>query len=69
MIDGNLGNYVIMRWWFNHQAELPSWAETCKLALLVQLSFAAAERVFSFISLEDYVSVAVHLLLSFVKII
>ena len=28
-----------------HQAELPSWAEACKLVLLVQPSSAAAERV------------------------
>ena len=73
------------RWWFNQQAELPSWAEACKLVLLVQplsaIICSSGEGLF-FVrklishqqrcSLEDcfFVSnVAVQLLLIFVKII
>ena len=64
---------VFIIWWLNYPAELPSWAEACKLVLLVQLSSAAAERVFCFFfvrnsfsqqhrcSLEDYVSLSVLL--------
>ena len=62
---------VFIIWWLNFPAELPSWAEACKLVLLVQLSSAAVERVFFFVrnsfsqqhrcSLEDYVSLSVLL--------
>ena len=36
-----------IKWWKDNQNESPAWAEACKLVLLVQLSPAPAERVFS----------------------
>ena len=60
-----------IKWCKDHQNELPAWAEACKLVLLVQPSFAAAERVFSLLensfssnqtsALEDYISLSVML--------
>lgn len=59
------------RWWRNNAAEIPSWASAVKKIALVQPSFAAAERVFSFLvtmfgdqqhdSLEDYIEAALML--------
>ena len=58
-----------IKWWKDHQNELPAWAEACKLVLLVQPSSAAAERVFSLLensfsssqtsALEDYISLSI----------
>lgn len=58
-------------WWKNHESELPCWSEACKIALLIQPSSAAAERVFSILSnsftdrqtrsLEDYTETSVML--------
>ena len=58
-------------WWKTHERELPKWSNACKLALLVQPSSAAAERVFSILSncfrdqqmrsLEDYIETSVIL--------
>ena len=39
-------------WWKDHETELPKWATACKQVLLIQLSFAATERVFSIHSNE-----------------
>ena len=60
-----------MGWWKSHQSELPKWSNACKMALLVQPSSAAAERVFSLLSnsfkvqqyhsLEDYIEVSIML--------
>ena len=62
---------TVTSWWKNHEQEIPSGGAACKLMLLVQLSSAAAERVFSILensfskqqtqSLEDYVSLSVML--------
>ena len=58
-------------WWKNHESELPCLSEACKIALLIQPSSAAAERVFSILSnsftdrqtrsLEDYTETSVML--------
>lgn len=60
-----------MMWWKSHEAELPKWANACKLVVLVQPSSAAAERVFSILSssftaqqessLEDYIELSIML--------
>ena len=59
-----------LKWWQTHEEKLPTWAEVCKLILLLQPSSAAAERVFSILStfsalqessLEDYIQVSVML--------
>jgi len=62
----------VAEWWKNHETEIPDWAQACKLILLVQLSSASAEQVFSILqnsftrqqhsSLEDYISVSCMLL-------
>lgn len=36
-----------LKWWQDHQDQLPHWARAAKLLVLVQPSSAAAERVFS----------------------
>ena len=58
-------------WWKSHEDDLPHWAQSFKLVLLVQPSSAAAERVFSLLansfserqesSLEDYIQCSVML--------
>ena len=58
-------------WWKRNEKVLPNWSSTCKSVLLVQLSSAAAERVFSILSnsftdrqkhsLKDYIETSVTL--------
>ena len=70
-VEDVLCDVDVIKWWKNHQNELPAWAEACKLVLLVQPSSAAAERVFSLLessfsskqntSLQDYISLSVML--------
>ena len=60
-----------MMWWKSRETELPKWANACKLVVLVQLSSAAAEHVFSILSssftaqqessLEDYIELSIML--------
>ncbi len=55
----------VLKWWSNHEEELPQWSQVCKNVLLLQPSSAAAERVFSILessfnkkqthSLQDYI--------------
>ena len=62
--------HYITRWWFHHQAELPLWAEACKLVIVVQPS-SAAEKCFFFLEhsfshqqrcfLEDNMSLSIML--------
>ena len=40
---------LLVEWWKAHEPDIPTWADAYKLILLVQLSSAAAERVFSLI--------------------
>ena len=37
----------VCEWWKRHDGEIPSWAKTYKLILLIQPSSAAVERAFS----------------------
>ena len=39
-----------LSWWKQHASELPNWASAAKQVALVQLSSAAAERVFSLLN-------------------
>lgn len=58
-------------WWKTHENELPNWSTACRMALLVQPSSAASERVFSILSncfgdyqthsLEDYIETSIML--------
>ena len=69
--EGMSSRANIVDWWKSHEDDLPHWAQSCKLVLLVQLSSAAAERVFSILSnsfserqessLEDYIELSVML--------
>jgi len=36
-----------LQWWYNHESDLPEWSTAFKVALLIQPSSAAAERVYS----------------------
>ena len=63
-------------WWKRHAIELPKWANAFKMVLLVQLSSAAAERVFSILqrftvqqqsSLEDCIELSVMLQFNFAR--
>ena len=35
-----------LEWWKNHAVQLPFWSTGCQAILLLQPSFAAAERIF-----------------------
>ena len=73
--SGNKARYSVVSpdidWWKNHRNEIPTWAKSFKLILLVQPSSAAAERVFPLLqnsfthqqrsSLEAYISLSVML--------
>jgi len=58
-----------LQWWPSHESELPKWSTAFKVALLIQPSTAAAERVFSLLSnsfterqtrsMEDYIETSV----------
>ena len=58
-------------WWQNHSNELPHWSAAVQDVVLVQPSFAAAERVFSFLlgsfdpqqdnALNDYIQASLML--------
>ena len=39
-----------VEWWKTHEDDLPNWARSCKMVLLVQPSSAAAERAFSLLA-------------------
>ena len=62
-------NEALLKWWHNHASALPKWSATFKVALLIQSSSAAAERVFSLLSntlterqtrsMEDYIETSV----------
>ena len=43
---------MLKSWWKRNEEVLPNWSSTCKGVLLVQSSSAAAERVFSILSLS-----------------
>ena len=58
-----------LQWWHNQENYLPKWSTAFKVALLIQPSSAAAERVFSLLSnsfterqtrsMEDYIETSV----------
>ena len=60
-----------LQWWHNHESDLPKWSTAFKVALLIQPSSAAAERVFALLSnsfterqtrsMEDYIETSVML--------
>ena len=60
-----------LNWWKNHERDLPNWSSSCKVALLLQPSSAAAERFFSILtnsfsnrqasSREDYIEISIML--------
>ncbi len=63
-IKGRGMDVDVLKWWSNHEEELPQWSQVCKNVLLLQPSSAATERVFSILessfnkkqthSLQDY---------------
>ena len=70
-IKGRGMDVDVLKWWSNHEEELPQWSQVCKNVLLLQPSSAATERVFSILessfnkkqthSLQDYICASVML--------
>ena len=60
----------VLTWWEIYEQEIPNWAKACKKILLIQLSSAALERVFSLLensfwdqacAMEDYIEASIML--------
>ena len=70
-VDGVDPSFCRLRWWKNNCTSLPHWSALARQILLVQPSFAAAERVFSLLTnsfgdqqtnaLQDYIETSIML--------